>query len=398
MEEGAPVLTSNFPLESDLPRLLSLAWHVYNNSRPRMSAALLESCMTAMGLLPIQQASSAAPSASALQAYDLLAASYHGSDLTAEAGSIYEYLVKLDEEAAGEAASEAEGEGTPANAQLLTNYAVNSLDQGDYRKSRELFDAALEATRALEHDPNLILMSQIFMERSNLAAEDPMEASGDALDYIQRAVFILTTLEKKLPKGDKDSTEARQIRTSLAEAFRNMGKIQLSRRQNNQAIRSLRQSLKLAPHNVETISTMSHAEDMPSYSESLPPITVPTKFVEDGAPIEFVTFASDPSKCELSRLLDSGRRFGVSFNVLGQGYPTAQWKNGLKLELLLEFLEGLPEDKLVVVVDGYDVVLSGGREDFIDRYNTILTLNPSKRAVINADDPKPVIFQAVFTF
>ncbi|GMI45681.1 hypothetical protein TrCOL_g7240 [Triparma columacea] len=380
LEEGAPVLTSNFLLESDLSRLLSFAGYIHANSRPRMSASLLESCMTAMGLLPIQLAGPA-PTVSAQTAYNLLAASYYECDLTADAGSIYEYLLKLNEEA----------DSTSVNAELLMNYAVNMLAQGDYRKSRELFDAALEATRLLEHEPNLLLMADIFLERSNLAIEDPVEADGDALDYIQRAVFILTSLEKKLPKNVEGSIEAGEIRRRLAEAYLSMGKIQLSRRQNSHAIRSLRHTLKYSSNNVEAISTMSHAEDAPSYSESVPPITKPTSFMKAGDPIEFVTFASDPSKCELERLLTSARRFGVSFTVLGQGFPTAQWKNGLKLELLLEFLEGLPEEKLVVVVDGYDVVLSGGSEDFIDRYNTILTLNPSNNL-------KPVVFQADYTF
>lgn len=377
------MLTSNFLVVSDLPPLLSLANRLYNGARPRMSVSLLETCMTAMGLLPVNLENLSVPKHLAFRAYDLLAASYHGSDSTHKAGTIYEYLVAVNKEKGG-----------AVNAELACNYAVSAFHQGDYYKARELFDEALAAAREME-PPNLKVMAQIFIERANLAGEDVTKDDGDPIEYTQRAIFILTTLEKKLHKDEVD--ERKEIEDMISISYLTMGKLQLERNKNSHAgaIRSLRQSLKYDPSNVETISTMMHAEDMPSYNDAVPPITKATHS-SISSTIEFVTFASDPEKCELQRLLHTAKSNGVDFTVLGAGYPTAQWKNGLKLQLLADFLEGLPENRLVVVVDGYDVVLSGGRNDFFDRYAKVLTL--SQPYLQNKADQFPVIFQADYTF
>ena len=65
-------------------------------------------------------------------------------------------------------------------------------------------------------------------------------------------------------------------------------------------------------------------------------------------------------------------------------FHTGTWSNGLKLELLRDFCASLDEDTLVVAVDGYDVVVTGGRGRIVSRIKQLLERHPG-RVVASAD-------------
>ena len=65
-------------------------------------------------------------------------------------------------------------------------------------------------------------------------------------------------------------------------------------------------------------------------------------------------------------------------------FHTGTWHNGLKLELLRDFCASLSEDTLVVAVDGYDVIVTGGRGRIANRIQQLLERHPG-RVVASAD-------------
>lgn len=85
--------------------------------------------------------------------------------------------------------------------------------------------------------------------------------------------------------------------------------------------------------------------------------------------MKFTTVATD-KKGYLGVLLDCFKRHGQQLVVLGWG---KKW-NGLitKFKWMLEFLETLPEDEIVVFMDGYDVLYINSKdlEEKFRQYNT----------------------------
>ena len=98
------------------------------------------------------------------------------------------------------------------------------------------------------------------------------------------------------------------------------------------------------------------------------------------AALRVATFASAET-CGLRRLLTSARHHHVEVDVLG---ANRTWYNGLKLELLRDFCASLSEDTLVVAVDGYDVIVTGGRGRVANRVQQLLKRHPG-RVVASAD-------------
>ena len=106
----------------------------------------------------------------------------------------------------------------------------------------------------------------------------------------------------------------------------------------------------------------------------------PARGAKPPAALRVATFASDDA-CGLRRLLASARHHHVEVDVLG---ANRTWYNGLKLELLRDFCASLSEDTLVVAVDGYDVVVTGGRGRIATRIQQLLERHPG-RVVASAD-------------
>ena len=65
-------------------------------------------------------------------------------------------------------------------------------------------------------------------------------------------------------------------------------------------------------------------------------------------------------------------------------FYTGTWSNGLKLELLRDFCASLSEDTLVVAVDGYDVIVTGGRGRIANRIQQLLKRHPG-HVIASAD-------------
>lgn len=84
--------------------------------------------------------------------------------------------------------------------------------------------------------------------------------------------------------------------------------------------------------------------------------------LEVGDDVSIATFASDGADCGLKRLLASAGGFGHDPAVLGLDTPV--WANGAKLGLLADYAESLDPETILVALDGYDVVVSGGRRAF----------------------------------
>ena len=394
IEEGAPLSALPFQGLKAIPAVTSLAKHLYSAARPKLAASLLESSLFSMNVLPIKGKTkevALVQQQDFFQLLDLLAASYHSSDDTGGAEKIYTYLYNNGSKLLP---------GDNQRAALITNFAVNSFQHGDYAHARALFDEA-EELLVSENSPNIRAMARIYSERAALEGEFPAgPAMLSALDYARRSVLLLKSLYEEIPDDEHQRDAFLEVENALATAYLTMGKLQLEQHKRLEAIDSLQRSVTISPDNVEAISTLNHAEDMPSYnnevpsvdSASLDAISANLSYVQ----VEFVTFASDQTKCELQRLLKSAEHFSIDVTVLGSGILSSQWRNGMKLELLSEFVDSLADDAFVVVVDGYDVVISGCVEDFLNRYSKILALNTGEYD--SNSGLRPVVFQADQTF
>lgn len=84
-----------------------------------------------------------------------------------------------------------------------------------------------------------------------------------------------------------------------------------------------------------------------------------------------VTVATDESKA--TKLFDSAEKNGISITNIGKG---VEWKGtdmsgpggGQKINLMKSHLETLPDEDLVLFVDGYDTFFSAPVETIVDRY------------------------------
>ena len=85
-------------------------------------------------------------------------------------------------------------------------------------------------------------------------------------------------------------------------------------------------------------------------------------------------FAVGTDKSKMSRLIDSCTRYGVILNILGEGQ---EWHGGnmaegagggQKINLLREAIKDLPEENVVLFLDGYDVFVGDIITTIVDRY------------------------------
>lgn len=77
------------------------------------------------------------------------------------------------------------------------------------------------------------------------------------------------------------------------------------------------------------------------------------------------TIASDYTP-ELEQLLDSCQRYGVNIEILGlhQPYPN----NCIKIKRVKDFIENLPDNDIVMLVDGYDVLFQASPEKILNLF------------------------------
>ncbi len=68
----------------------------------------------------------------------------------------------------------------------------------------------------------------------------------------------------------------------------------------------------------------------------------------------------------LSRLLDSCKHFDIEIDVLGLGLPYE--KNTQKLVYVQEYLDTIPDDHVVLFVDGYDTIIVETKEKILAKF------------------------------
>jgi len=243
----------------------------------------------------------------------------------------------------------------PANLVPHINYAIVLSRAGDLPAARAIFR---QATAALALSPH-VNAAWIHLEFAQAEYEGPDGDPAVALDQVVTALSLF----------DAPSSEQQN---HLHAALLLQGKLLLAASLNDQAAATLTAALALSPLDVEVITSLDHATSPP----------------KTAAP-NFVTFASEVTKCELQRLVQSGTFHGVTFDVLGHDVSTASWKNGMKLQLLLQYVTALDPAEMVVVVDGYDVVLAGTPAQFVSKFNQLAK---------QVDDTPEVVFQADYTF
>lgn len=110
--------------------------------------------------------------------------------------------------------------------------------------------------------------------------------------------------------------------------------------------------------------------------------------------VQVATFANKYDS-GLGLLLDSARRNAIHVNILGFGDPrldnemhTFAEKGGwrMRLHAYKEFAETRPDPKTIVVfVDAYDVVFSGGPSDIEAGFRKALALHPEARVVFSGE-------------
>jgi hypothetical protein len=87
--------------------------------------------------------------------------------------------------------------------------------------------------------------------------------------------------------------------------------------------------------------------------------------------LHVVTFASDLDKAELGELLSSARAHGIQVTVLQPRFDLGEhWggRFGLRLQLLTQYANLIPDQDYVMLVDGYDVAFSGNSSSIIDGF------------------------------
>lgn len=82
--------------------------------------------------------------------------------------------------------------------------------------------------------------------------------------------------------------------------------------------------------------------------------------IEREQEVVVVAFGTDVADCGLQRLLASAKSFGVQVEVLGLGL--VPWSNGLKLGLLRNFAAATTPNRIVLALDGYDMVIAENAE------------------------------------
>lgn len=87
--------------------------------------------------------------------------------------------------------------------------------------------------------------------------------------------------------------------------------------------------------------------------------------------LHVVTFATDLDKHELDELLSSAKAHGVRVTILQPRFDLhGYWggRFGLRLQLLANFANLIPDEDIVMFVDGYDVIFTRNTTAIIDGY------------------------------
>ena len=88
--------------------------------------------------------------------------------------------------------------------------------------------------------------------------------------------------------------------------------------------------------------------------------------------IHTITFGTDETR--MSVLYDSGRHNNIIFNNIGKGLkwkgsnPNGKTGCGQKINMMREYLQNLPDDDIVMFVDGYDVFISNNINRIMQEY------------------------------
>lgn len=82
--------------------------------------------------------------------------------------------------------------------------------------------------------------------------------------------------------------------------------------------------------------------------------------------MRFVTVATHPN-AHLERLQRSAAAHGVPLEVIGEGVPYRSHRT--KIELMIEYLSGLPPDEEVLFLDAYDTVFLCGPDEIVRKYH-----------------------------
>ena len=119
------------------------------------------------------------------------------------------------------------------------------------------------------------------------------------------------------------------------------------------AARALREALELAPRDLGALHGLARAEERVAEEEE-------ASSEKNSSSVRVATFASD-ARCGLRRLLQSAAAQVGLQQATAVLAPAAdeRWSNGLKLRLLARHARQLPPTALLLVVDGFDVVLCG---------------------------------------
>jgi hypothetical protein len=101
----------------------------------------------------------------------------------------------------------------------------------------------------------------------------------------------------------------------------------------------------------------------------LPPRPIPAGHYEPQ--LHVVTFATDLDRADLDELLNSAKAHGIRVTILQPRFDLrGYWggRFGLRMQLVTNFANMVPDEDIVMFVDGYDVIFTGNISSIIDGY------------------------------
>jgi hypothetical protein len=87
--------------------------------------------------------------------------------------------------------------------------------------------------------------------------------------------------------------------------------------------------------------------------------------------LHVLTLATDLNKPELDHLISSAEVHGLRVTVLQPSFDMrGHWGSrfGIKLQLVTNFANMIPDDDLLMIVDGYDTVFTGNTSSIVDGF------------------------------
>jgi hypothetical protein len=88
--------------------------------------------------------------------------------------------------------------------------------------------------------------------------------------------------------------------------------------------------------------------------------------------LHVLTFATNLTKPELGELLSSATAHGICVTILQPRFDLRDhWggRFGLRLQLVTNYANMIPDEDYIMFVDGYDVVISGNSSSIIDGFH-----------------------------